>query len=302
MKAQFERVQYPEDASWRFFLRELDALPFEWHYHPEYELTLTVNSRGERYVGDDIEPYESGDLVLLGPNLPHSWASEGGGGAPHRVYVLWFRQEWVDQLTRSFPEFVPLTHMLDTARRGLAWSHALAGELEPVFAELPGADAIRRFALLLEILAGLRRETPRILASERFHSVLRPEGEQRQLTPVLDTLHRDFRKPLRVPELARRHHMSVSTLNRLFRKQMNQSLHQYLTQIRLGHACADLIGTQRPISLIAEHAGFGNLSNFNRLFRQYKGVTPRAFRRKHQRPLPAGVASSLGGPQYPEAR
>lgn len=283
MKAQFERVRYPNDASWRFFLRELDSLPFEWHYHPEYELTLTVNSRGERYVGDHIEPYESGDLVLLGPNLPHSWASESDGDDLHRVYVLWFRQDWVDQLTQSFPEFAPLAAMLDTARRGLAWSHALADELLPAFAQLPDADAIRRFTLLLEILAALRNEAPRVLASERFHSALRPEVEQRQLTPVLDTLHRDFQAPLRVPDLARRHHMSVSTLNRLFRRQMNQSLHQYLTQIRLGHACADLIGTHRPINLIAEDAGFGNLSNFNRLFRQYKGITPRAFRRKHQR-------------------
>ncbi|HET8903362.1 MAG TPA: AraC family transcriptional regulator [Saccharospirillum sp.] len=296
MKAQFERIQHPDDASWRFFLRELDTLPFEWHYHPEYELTLTVNSQGERYIGDHIETYRSGDLVLLGPNLPHSWASKTPApNGPHRVYVLWFRQDWADGLARQFPEFASLTTWLDRSRRGLAWSHELATELEPLFEQLPGAGSARRLTILLDILTALQEETPRTLASARFHGETLAEPAQRELSPILDSLHRDFCKPLRVPELARDHHMSVSTLNRVFRRQMNQSLHQYLTHIRLGHACADLIRTGRPVSLVAEQSGFANLSNFNRLFKQYKGVTPRQFRQKFQQAVVVGAPSSLAG-------
>ncbi|MEP4600227.1 AraC family transcriptional regulator [Saccharospirillum sp.] len=296
MKAQFERIQHPDDASWRFFLRELDTLPFEWHYHPEYELTLTVNSQGERYIGDHIEAYQSGDLVLLGPNLPHSWASQTPGQAgPHRVYVLWFHQAWVDGLARQFPEFASLAPWLDRSRRGLAWSHKLASDLEPLFEQLPGASAARRLTLLLDILIALQEEAPRTLASARFHGETLAEPAQRELSPILDSLHRDFREPLRVPDLARNHHMSVSTMNRVFRRQMNQSLHQYLTHIRLGHACADLIRTERPVSLVAEQSGFANLSNFNRLFKQYKGVTPRQFRRKFQQAVVHGRPSMLAG-------
>jgi AraC-like DNA-binding protein len=296
MKAQFERIQHPDDASWRFFLRELDELPFEWHYHPEYELTLTVNSQGERYIGDHIEAYQSGDLVLLGPNLPHSWASQQSEQqGTHRVYVLWFRQAWVDGLSQQFPEFASLSTWLDRSRRGLAWSHTLAAQLAPLFGQLPGASATRRLTALLDILTTLQGEAPRTLASERFHSETLAEPAQRELSPILDSLHRDFRDALRVPELAREHHMSVSTLNRVFRRQMNQSLHQYLTQIRLGHACADLIRTGRPVSLVADAGGFPNLSNFNRLFKRYKGVTPRQFRQKYQQAAVAGKPSMLAG-------
>jgi AraC-like DNA-binding protein len=296
MKAQFERIQHPDDASWRFFLRELDELPFEWHYHPEYELTLTVNSQGERYIGDHIEAYQSGDLVLLGPNLPHSWASQQSARkGPHRVYVLWFRQTWVDGLSQQFPEFASLANWLDRSRRGLAWSPALAAQLEPLFGQLPDASAARRLTLLLDILSALQEEAPRTLASERFHSEALAEPAQRELNPILDSLHRDFREPLRVPALARKHHISVSTLNRVFRRQMNQSLHQYLTQIRLGHACADLIRTGRPVSLVADASGFPNLSNFNRLFKRYKGVTPLQFRQKYQQAVVPGRRSMLAG-------
>ncbi|WP_212744130.1 hypothetical protein [Ramlibacter sp. 2FC] len=63
----------PTDRSWLLFDRQLPDFPFNWHYHPEFELTLTLNSEGMRFVGDHIESYGDGDLVLVGPNLPHAW-------------------------------------------------------------------------------------------------------------------------------------------------------------------------------------------------------------------------------------
>lgn len=296
MKAQFETVHHSPDTSWRFFLRELDELPFEWHYHPEYELTLTVNSSGERYVGDHITTYQSGDLVLLGPNLPHSWASRRRDNEhqPHRVYVLWFRQDLMDRLTGSFPEFANWQSLLWQCRRGLAWPAAVARDLEPLFQQLPEATPEQRLIVLLDILRRLHQEQAEPLASAAFDSQTRPGTEQRQLSALLDTLHQQFREPLTTEMLARQHFMSVSTLNRFFRRQMNQSPHQYLTQVRLGHACSQLISTDRPVAVIAETSGFGNLSNFNRHFRLHKGMTPRAFRASFQtRKPPPGFSSKL---------
>ena len=76
MRPYLEHLPVPPDASWSMLNRRLDeAIPFQWHHHPEFELTLTLNSRGERFIGDHVGSYEPGDLVLVGPNLPHSWAS-----------------------------------------------------------------------------------------------------------------------------------------------------------------------------------------------------------------------------------
>ena len=60
-------------------------IPFQWHHHPELELTLTMNSRGLRFIGDQVAQNDDGDLVLLGPNLPHTWASREAvrEGEPH---------------------------------------------------------------------------------------------------------------------------------------------------------------------------------------------------------------------------
>ena len=70
MKAHLEFLSKAH-TSWQFLLRELDEIPFEWHFHPEYELTFSINSAGKRYIGDNIEEYADNDLTLIGPNLPH---------------------------------------------------------------------------------------------------------------------------------------------------------------------------------------------------------------------------------------
>ena len=96
MRPFLEHLQRPPEASWSMLNRRLDdAIPFEWHHHPELELTLTLNSVGQRFVGDHVGSYGHGDLVLVGPNLPHTWASRDklDATAPHVALVLWFERE-----------------------------------------------------------------------------------------------------------------------------------------------------------------------------------------------------------------
>ena len=75
MKPQFERVAIPEGCSIRVLNRRVSEIPFEWHHHPECELTLTLNSHGLRFIGDHVGAYDAHDLVLVPPNMPHTWAS-----------------------------------------------------------------------------------------------------------------------------------------------------------------------------------------------------------------------------------
>ena len=98
MTPLFEQVTIPTGRSWGLLWRELDTIPFIWHYHPQFELTLTVNARGQRYIGDHLGDFEPGDLVLLGPNLPHTWAASEriDGAQPMLAVVVWFSLEWVE--------------------------------------------------------------------------------------------------------------------------------------------------------------------------------------------------------------
>ncbi|WP_434360203.1 AraC family transcriptional regulator [Parasalinivibrio latis] len=284
MKAQFEKVMVPEGSSWKFMLRELDAIPFEWHFHPEYELTLTVNSSGERYVGDSIERHGELDLVLTGPNLPHTWQSSKSldESRSQIVYVLWFSQQWADSLVQQFPEYSGLPALLSAAHRGICFPPALARSLAPEFEALPDANPVNKLLVLLSLLDSLIHSEYTSLASNHFDSANVQHHQQEALTTILAKVHSDYRQVLLLEEMASLANMSVSSFVRFFKRHMKQSFNRYLTQIRIGHACQLLIRTEYPVSLIADQSGFGNQSNFNRLFRKYKNITPIEFRNQHK--------------------
>ena len=76
IKASYEVLQPASGHS--FLIRKFDKIAFDapYHFHEEYELTYILHGRGKRYVGSHMEDFTSGDLVLLGPNLPHCWKLE----------------------------------------------------------------------------------------------------------------------------------------------------------------------------------------------------------------------------------
>ena len=73
MKALLEKISNPAQSSFTIFYYSEKEFDAPWHFHPEYELTYIKSSSGMRYVGDSVLEFEAGDLVLLGPNLPHCW-------------------------------------------------------------------------------------------------------------------------------------------------------------------------------------------------------------------------------------
>lgn len=282
MKPILEKVTVPAGTSWTLFHRRLPAFPFEWHYHPEYELTFTLNSLGQRYIGDHIAPYGDGDLVLVGPNLPHTWQSARpiDPGKPHTAIVMWFNQGWVEQMLRPLPEFRATCRMLDAATRGLSFSPGAAARARDRILALLERDHTAQVIGLIELLAMLARDERRTPLSSPAMTAKAPEdGADSRIAPVLAYLHAHYGDPaLSVADIARRVHMSLSTLHRLFRRQTHMSLTGYVTQLRIGRASALLIGSDRPIAHIADEAGYHSLANFHRQFKAAKGVTPRTFR------------------------
>ena len=222
MKPVFEKVVVPAGASWTLFHRRLTAFPFEWHYHPEYELTFTLNSLGQRYIGDHIAPYGDGDLALVGPNLPHTWQSARPVDPlqPHVAIVMWFNQGWVEQVLRPLPEFRATCRMLDAAARGLGFSPESAAEARGRILPLLERDPTAQVIGLIDLLAMLARQsdlTP--LSSPSVAAKASAGGEDERIAPVLAFLHANYGDPaLSVAALARRVHMSLSTLHRLFRR------------------------------------------------------------------------------------
>ncbi|WP_085584207.1 AraC family transcriptional regulator [Thalassospira mesophila] len=319
MKLLFEHVQIAPDRSWRGLHRQLPAIPFEWHYHPEYELTLTINSAGRRYVGDHIGDYRHEDLVLLGPNLPHTWHSANAdapvqmavfpngshpasgvevappafdsdnesnndnkaiGTVPHQAFVFWFSSDWIDTICATMPELAPLVPVLHMARRGAVFDSETARQIATLTPRFDSGPPTGQLVLLLEVLGILTRaQTVMPLASARFDAGAPPRKEATRLGRVLDLLHASYARPLAATQLAGEMGMSERTLRRFFKSHMGSTIQDYVMGLRLGRAAALLLSSDMPVYRVAEETGFENLSHFNRQFVRHKSMTPTAFRK-----------------------
>lgn len=281
MRPFLEHLQRPPEASWSMLNRRLDdAIPFQWHHHPELELTLTLNSVGQRFVGDHVGSYGHGDLVLVGPNLPHTWASRDKveAGAPHVALVLWFEKDWIEAMIAGSVELRPLGVLIERSATGLAFPAAtglsLRAEIEALF-ELP---PLQRLIGLMGVLGRLAQDD----GAQPLSSVApRPtDGSRSRLDRVLTHLHQHYAEPVALAELAEIAALSVSGLHRLFTRHTRTSISTYVTGLRIGDACSRLSSTDQPIQHVADAVGYASLANFNRQFRALRGMTPREYRNR----------------------
>jgi AraC-like DNA-binding protein len=283
MKPLLEKVAPVDGASWAWLDRRLeDAIPFQWHHHPEFELTLTLNSVGQRFIGDHIGEYGDGDLVLIGPNLPHTWASRGklDDGKPHHALVMWFRPEWAAPLVETMTELRAIGDMLLRASAGLQFSAAAAAKARPVIEGLFRARGEDRLMGLLIVLTLLARDRgAKTLATPVTYEA---SADRERIDRVLDHIHVHYAQGVSIEALADIAALSPSGLHRMFLRHTRQTVSDYIMRLRIGEACALLSGTSRPIAHIASDVGYNALANFNRQFRALKGLTPREYRRQFE--------------------
>ena len=283
MKPQFEHVTVAPGESWTLLWRELPELPFLWHFHPEFELTLTLNARGQRYVGDSLQNFESGDLVLVGPNQPHTWAASErpNEGEPMLAIVMWFTSAWLERLVKGWPELAALERLSTEAARGMHFSPSTVKAVHPLMKSLRDLDPASRLPIVLQILTQLTRDQHvGLLATHGFS----PAGEkvQGRMARVLERLHLDPGNPPSAQALADEAALSLGAFHRFFKRHAGMTMLDYLAQLRIGIACQLLINTDRPIGVVAMEAGYGTAAHFNRQFLQRKNMTPKEFRASYR--------------------
>ncbi|MEK6249925.1 MAG: cupin domain-containing protein [Planctomycetales bacterium] len=129
-----EKVRKPHDSSLRAFLRAERHFPFQWHYHPEYELTLILHGRGQRFVADHVEDYREGDLVLLGPLLPHTWRSASNRSRrQQRAVVIQFPENFLGSAVSECAELKKVNDLLSRSRQGMHFQASSDPQLRVVW-------------------------------------------------------------------------------------------------------------------------------------------------------------------------
>ncbi len=253
----------------------LPYLEFYWHHHPEYELTFKINVSGKRIVGDSYEKFNAGDLVLIGPDLPHTWVSDKNiKDKLCRFVVIQFSGSLFNGLS-GLNEFESIKRLLKNSRHGLSFKNSKP--FKETILSLPGKTGTEKITDLMWILGQLAKQKGRKLASSEF-DISQAKNSEPRINKVCTYLEQNFSKSITISDAAAIINISQSAFCKFFKRATGKTFSDYLNEIRIGYTCYQLIETDKQISTIARSAGFESISYFNRVFTRKKNSTPREFR------------------------
>lgn len=277
MKASLEDISYRKgNQSFVAYHRITSHFDFNWHYHPEYELTLITKGRGKRLVGDNHENFETGDLVLIGPDLPHTWVSDNKTNGKSTAVVIQFSEKFMDGFLQNM-ECAGVKKLLLRSGQGLHFQKRKTETVLEMIKQLPASEGVEKITGLLNILDHLTQKKHKILASP-FFQPLKGKTNERRINTVCQHIQKHAAEKISIKKSAALIHLSESAFCKFFKRATGKTFSDYVNTIRIGNACHLLIESDKTISEIAFACGFESLTYFNRIFLKKKGVRPKEFR------------------------
>lgn len=268
--------------------RQKTNFNFPIHIHPECELNFIENAKGaQRIVGDSIEEIDEEELVLVtNPHLEHAWKDYRNVSKNIHEITIQFHPDLLTDTFLNKNQMISIRQLFRHAERGVAFSRESIAKVHPLLKTLTCEnDSFYSLIKLLIILHELSIDKGmRELSTGQFAAnVMHQHSSDESLGRVMDYLSRHYSEVIRLSEVAEMVNMSESSFCRFFKQHTSKSFIDFLTDIRLGAASRALIDSSLSIAEIGYDCGFNNLSNFNRIFKKKKGVTPSEFRDNYRK-------------------
>jgi len=290
MKQALQKSRIPDDKA--FVAKALVAPNFDkhWHFHDEYQLFLVLEGKGTRFIGDQMKPFREFDMVFTGPNLPHLWRNDPQyfakeGNLTTKGIVVYFGKDFLGNAIYDKEEFEAIKTLLQKSDRGLEitgkTNELLRAQLDKLL-ESKGIDSILK---LLEILKIISESPDCHPITQAGYTNTNKESEKDRMSKVYEYVMENFRQKILLEQVASLANMTESAFSRYFSSRMNKSFSDFLTDVRIGHACKLLHEMDANISEICYESGFNTLSNFNRQFKDRIGVTPLVYKKDYFKTL-----------------
>ena len=283
MEFVFEKIFVPHKHSFISQELQLGENTAKIHSHKNFELNLITSGAGRRIVGDNISSFEKGDLVLLGPDLPHCWeVLESKKNVAPTCIVTHFYENIISSDFFNIPELEEVMNLLKKANYGISFRVKKNKEINNAIKEivhLKGLDCyiglLKVFNLLLKI------EDREYLSNPQSHSKSFSKNLS-QINKVYEYVFLNIHKGIKLDEAASILNMAPSSFCRYFKKKTNTTFMEYVKTVRVGMAAKMLAETDKQITQICYDSGYNSLANFNHYFKDIFGETPSDYRKNYR--------------------
>jgi AraC-like DNA-binding protein len=277
MKPIVEKLTPGENNS--FVARSYSTPRFEvpWHQHIEYELILFTEGHGTGFIGNYIGNFNTGDIFFLGSNLPHCFQKADKQMITSAV-VVQFREDFWGESFLQLPEAKKIRNLLDISSRGLRIKNSLLSILAPRVKKLEHVSGFERIILICECLNQIAETKQFETVSTQDVKELNTRNRER-LGKIFSYTIENFDEAVTLEDIAGYVSMSVPAFCNYFKKSTKKTYIDFLNEVRIGHACKQLIETGKQVEAICYESGFNTIANFNKQFYKVKNCTPSGYRR-----------------------
>lgn len=279
MKTPFEQIQNDEGSSFRLLNQKVLAHDFPWnyHYHPEFELVLVFEGKGRRHVGNHLSYYDDGDLVLIGSNLPHAGFGYDALGE-HEEIVIQFKDDFLGDKFFEKPEMGHIKKLFERSQQGIQFYGETQKKIAEALKKLIDLSHFERLIGLLTIFQELAHSTEYNLLNSLDTRYDFNQKDQLRLKRVYEYVEKTYQNPVNIREVADIANLTVPSFCNYFKKIVNQTYTDFVNEYRINKAC-QLLMTEKSIADVCFECGFTNNSYFSKVFKEIKGKSPLEFKK-----------------------
>lgn len=282
-RAAFEPIN--PNTNYSFAVRKFEQKEFTspYHFHPEYELTLIVKGEGNRYVGNSMAVYSTGDLVLLGENLPHCWKTSAGKSEALNAssVVVQFNKDFLGNGFFSKPEMATILQLLERSVHGIQFLNETVGDITAQMLKLSEEEEpFEKLISMLKILQTLATSKEFVLLHQKGMMIEKSAVKQERINRVLGYIVDHFKDEILLEKASEIAHMSPNAFCKYYKKVTGQTFMETVIDYRINYAIQQLIHSDKSISDISFESGFVDVSHFYKLFKRKIKLSPLNYRKK----------------------
>jgi len=262
--------------------KEIPCLDSSWHYHAQYELLYISKSTGIRFVGDNVSQFFPGELVLVGPYLPHLWRNDPSYYKETDVnkvktIVIKFTKDFLGEGTFNNPEFSGINQLFEQSKFGISFGLNVSKRLHTELIDIIDLSPAEQSIKLLDIIYRLSIAKDKMILSSSDMRQYTTDNSQR-IDTVLKYISDNYTQEISLEDVADISCMTTNSFCRFFKKMTNKSFTQFLNEVRIRNAARLLVQENLPVSEVCDMVGYTSITNFNKQFKQITGSTPKGYR------------------------
>lgn len=276
-KSQKEFVRFQVDEGSHFY----DKL----HQHPEWQLTLILEGKGQLMVGDYLGRFEPGDIYLLGSNVPHVFRSDEEyfqktNSIKSVSNTIFFDFEALGKGIWEVEEFLELRQWVNAIKGCYVVKCENQEFLKNSIRTFAQKTGMEKVLAALEMIRYLQQPHAMLPLNRLLPIRDYSELEGKRMGNVMAFILAENHRNISLKEVAETANMSKEAFCRFFKERTGKTYTEFLNELRIHKSCHLLQETDLSISQIAYQTGFQNLSYFNRAFKKYILTTPKSFRKQ----------------------